>query len=270
MLAAESICFAYRPGRQVLHDASLAVPVGQVVALVGPNGCGKSTLLRVLAGLRRPTAGRTLLDGRPVEAWSPPQRARRLAYIAQRPGVAFGFTTRDVVRFGLIAAGRSRPRDADEALARVGLADRASEPFAHLSVGQQQRASLARALTQLGHTPGVLLADEPVSAMDPKHAVEALALLRAHADERRLGCLVVIHDLSLAARFAHRAVLLDPAGRVAASGPAEKVLSPECLAPVFGVRFARLQTAEGAPAIVPLGPPGAPEPGTVTGASVSR
>ena len=266
MLIATGLNFAFSPGKPVLRGVELSLSPGRLTALVGPNGSGKSTLLRCLAGLLTPAAGSVTLDGKPIHRWPAAARAARLAYVAQRPEVAFGFTTLDVVRFGLLTAGRpGRADNADpaaRALLRVGLADRSSEPFAHLSVGQQQRAALARALAQLDGTvstngdappPAVLLADEPLSAMDPRHALASMDLLRALArasTPRPTACLVALHDLSMAARFADDAILLDTAGRIAAAGPAANVLTPDRLAPVFGVRFARIDHP--VPALLPI------------------
>lgn len=266
VLTATGLNFAFSPGRPVLREIGLSLAPGRLTALVGPNGSGKSTLLRCLAGLLSPAAGSVTLDGKPVQGWPAAARAARLAYVAQRPEVAFGFTTLDVVRFGLLTAGRPDRADngdpAARALLRVGLADRSSEPFAHLSVGQQQRAALARALAQLEGTvstngdappPAFLLADEPLSAMDPRHALASMDLLRALAratTPRPTACLVALHDLSMAARFADDAILLDTAGRIAAAGPAGDVLTPDRLAPVFGVRFARIDHP--VPALLPI------------------
>ncbi len=258
MLRAESITHAYRENRPVLRDVDIRLSVGRVVTLVGPNGSGKSTLLRVLAGLLKPGAGRVALDGEPVARWTPMQRAARLAYLPQRPAVAFGYTAADVVRFGVVSIGGRADRDAaDRALRRVDMHNHAGEPFDHLSIGQRQRVSLARALAQIGASKGpcVLLADEPTSAMDPRHAVGALSVIRDLARSESCGVLVVLHDLSLAARFADDAVLLGRDGRVAASGPAGEVLTPGVLGPVFGIGFVRAgEGGSSPPVLIPTDP----------------
>jgi iron complex transport system ATP-binding protein len=248
-LRAEGVEFGYVPGRAVLRGVSCALDGGRVTAIVGPNAAGKSTLLRLLLGTLRAWSGRVTLDGRDVPGLPYRERARRIAYIAQRSSVAFAFTVREVVRMGRFAAGtgwRADERAAGAALRRVGLLDRADEPFGVLSAGQQQRAMLARALAQLdtrrpAAAPGrMLLADEPAAAMDPRHAIETLGLFRELASGG-VGVGVVLHDLTLAARFADRAVVLDGSGRVAADGPVGAALDPAVLEGVFGVRFDRLQ-----------------------------
>lgn len=251
-LSAREIEFAYPGGGRVLAGVSLAAEPGEVVALVGPNGAGKSTLLRTLLGVLRPDSGAVTLDGEDVAAMTDRARARRLAYIPQRSVPAFSFSVRQVVAFGRHAAARAGGgREVDAALARVGLTDRADEPYAILSAGQQQRATLARALAQIGEGRGgagrYLLADEPVSSMDPRHALEAMEILREVAG-RGVGVLVVLHDLTIALRFADRALVLAEDGRLAADGPVASALDPAVLGRVFGVRFERLGGPEDAKA----------------------
>lgn len=241
-LRAEGITFSFG-AQPVLRGVSLAAPPGTLTVLAGPNGAGKSTLLRIMLGVLRPGGGRVTLGGDDLHAMPARERARRVAYLSQRPGVAFPFTVAQVA-----AMGRWGAEDAEaarRALAQVGLADRAGEVFGVLSAGQQQRASLARALAQLdGVGQPVLLADEPVSAMDPRHAIETLGALRTLAGAGGV-VVVVLHDLALAARFADRALLLRHDGTAAAAGPAADVLSPETLAPVYGIGFTRVEVGGG-------------------------
>lgn len=234
----------------MLAGTSAAFEPERVTAVIGPNGAGKSTLLRVLAGVARPSAGRVLLDGRAMEAVPRTERARRVAYVSQRAGVAFAFSTRAVVGLGRYAAG-----GAGEAVARaleaVDLAGEAEREFGALSAGQQQRASLARALAQLGLPGGergvesrYLILDEPVSAMDPSHALDTMELLRRVSRGAvgggvggAVGVVVVLHDLALASRYADRVVALGAGGVVRASGGVGETLTPEVLEGLFGVRF---------------------------------
>ncbi|MFG0286509.1 MAG: ABC transporter ATP-binding protein [Phycisphaerales bacterium JB039] len=253
-LAAENLHFGYAADQPVLRGVSCEIGPGAITVVVGPNGCGKSTLLRVLLGALRPQSGRVTLDGRDVQSIPPPKRAARLAYLAQRPTLGFGYTLYQYVRLGLHAAGDDQDGAVDSALERVGLMDRAGWRFGELSVGQQQRAALARALAQLARRAegAVLLADEPLSAMDPRRALESLQLLRERA---RAGAAValVLHDLSLAATWADRALLLDADGRPAAAGPAAETLREDRLRAIFGVRFERLLASDGSVALAAQG-----------------
>ncbi len=177
-LSVEDLRVAYpRAARPALDGVSLVVPRGGRTALMGPNGSGKSTLLKAVAGLLAPLAGDVRVFGLPVGACH-----HRVAYVPQRAEVDWRFPV-DVA--GLVMGGRApllgwlrRPGREDRravaaALERVGLEDQAARPVALLSGGQQQRALLARALAQ---DAGLLLLDEPVSAMDAgaRRAVDAL------------------------------------------------------------------------------------------------
>ena len=240
-LEAVNLSFAYRPGRPVLRDVCLALEPGTITGLIGPNGAGKSTLLRLLLGLLAPGGGEVKLDGKPVVAMEHRERALRLAYVSQRSTLAFSFSVRRSVTLGRFAARGSDGAAVDAALAAVDLTDRADEPFGTLSVGQQQRAALARAIAQLdlSRPPSgtrALVLDEPVSALDPRHVLQSMALLRDLAD-RGLAVVLALHDLGLAFRACDRAAVVDGHGRVAAAGPVATALSPGVLEPVFGVRF---------------------------------
>jgi iron complex transport system ATP-binding protein len=242
------------PRPATLADLSAEFPPGRVTALLGPNGAGKSTLLRLMLGTLRPSAGKVTLDAHDTARLSGERRAAGLAYVAQQPSVAGAFTLRHVVELGRLTRPAGSAEAVRWALDAVGLADRAGEPFANLSAGQQQRGSLARALAQLhgGSTGGTrcLLADEPLSAQDPRHAGDVLRLLRAAAADG-ITVVLVLHDFTAAARVADAALLLTAEGRQADFGPADAVLTPERLAPVFGVEFARLQ-APGGPVLQPI------------------
>jgi iron complex transport system ATP-binding protein len=228
-------------GRTALNGVSCAVTPGAITVFIGPNGAGKSTMLRVLAGVRRPDRGTVSINGTPLQDHSARQRARCIALVSQQTTVAFDFDARRVIAFGAEGAGRPAA-SVDRAMARFALEGLAATPFGALSVGQRQRVSLARAWAQLDQRdqadPGYLLADEPVSAMDPAHAVRSLAEFRAMAD-RGLGVGLVLHDLSAAVRVADRAVLLDQTGRVIDQGDADAVLTDSALSGIFGTPIHR-------------------------------
>jgi iron complex transport system ATP-binding protein len=255
MLSAVNLHFAYPhppSAGEVVRGVSLTLKPGTVTAVLGPNGAGKSTLLRLLLGTLRPASGRVALGDREVTSIDPWERAAALAYIGQLATLAGPMTVRRVVELGRHAVGSSAAA-VERAMGKTGVAKLAGRPFDTLSAGQQQRVSLARVLAQLDNpTPGplgrTLLADEPVSAMDPRHAMEALAVFRSLATEG-VAVAVVLHDLTLALRFADAALLMDEAGNQAAAGPAADVLRPEVLAPVYGVGFDLV----GGRAVVPVG-----------------
>ena len=190
-------------GRVVLHDVSLDVAPGEVVALTGASGAGKTTLLRAIAGLL-PATGTILAGGQP-------------AIVFQQHALANRLTARDNVLVGGLgrigfwrAALRLWPRaeraSADACLARVGLEGLGARRADKLSGGQRQRVAIARALHQRAR---ILLADEPVASLDPALAAEVLALLRDLARRDRLAVLVSLHQHDLAGRFADRTLHLE-------------------------------------------------------------
>lgn len=269
-IACSDLVFEYVRGRTVLGGVHCEIGSGRVTALVGPNGAGKSTLLRMMAGLIAPTSGRVTLEPgakvgvgsdtpsrqslRDVADIDPTDRARHIAYVAQRSSVAFAFPARQVVAMGRHAVGRDDDA-VDRAIGALDLSMVADRPFNTLSAGQQQRVSIARAVAQLsGGDRGrrFLLADEPLAALDPRHVIQSLELFRSLAGEG-VGVVLVLHDLTSARRIADEAILLNCGGTLGATGSASEVLTPTVLGPAYGVRFESLSLPGGVRALVPVG-----------------
>ena len=233
-------------GAPILRDVSLALAPRAVTAIVGPNGAGKSTLLETLAGLRRPDAGAVDLDGAPLLGMKPRERARRVGFLPQTPEVAWAVTVRTFVGLGRTAytgpwgLGREDHEAVEAAMSAAGVSDFAERVVTTLSGGERARVFVARALAG---QPAWLLADEPLTGLDPGHALDALALFRGLA-EQGSGVVVTLHDLSLAARVADRVVVLAQ-GRIVADGPPESCLAPEVLRAAYGVEAVIVQGAEG-------------------------
>jgi len=208
-----------RGERRVLDSVSAAIPAG-AAAIVGPSGSGKSTLLRLLNRLADPEAGTIAYRGRPLADYDPLKLRREVSLVPQLPSL-LGGTVGSNLRFAAELAGQEL--DAQRCLRLAGLdASFAERDVAKLSVGEQQRAMLARALAQ---QPAVLLLDEPTSALDhaARDAVEAtLAELRRELD---ISLVLVSHDPEQARRLADWALRLEE-GRVAAAGALEEALAP--------------------------------------------
>ncbi|MEE8535084.1 MAG: ABC transporter ATP-binding protein [Kiloniellales bacterium] len=235
-------------GRRVLAGVDFRIEAGQLVGLIGANGAGKTTLMRTLAGLQDTRSGHIAFEGRPLREFPPRALAQRLAYLPQHGGSYWDITVEVLVRLGRLAhlAAWSGPSPADlaaveRALAAIGVAALRDRPFSQLSGGEKARVLLARALAG---EPRLLLADEPVSDLDPYHRLEVMEHLQRLAASG-MAVVVILHDLTLAARFAQRLVLLDR-GRVAASGTPEEVITPAQLARCFRIRAHSGRLAEGA------------------------
>ncbi|MCX5226470.1 ABC transporter ATP-binding protein [Streptomyces sp. NBC_00233] len=217
-----------------LRSVDLTVRPGETVGLIGPNGSGKTTLLRCVYGTLTPSAGRALLDGDDLHALGPKARARRVATVPQDSALEFELTVGELVALGRSPhkrfwegdTGADRER-AEEALARVGLADLADRPYPSLSGGERQRALVARAVVQ---DPALLVLDEPTNHLDIRHQLDVLALVRTLGTTN----LLALHDLNLAGAYCDRIYVLERGMLVTGGTPAE-VLTPALLEAVYGV-----------------------------------
>lgn len=240
-------------GRTILTDIDLALERGRFVGLVGPNGAGKTTLLRVLTALVAPSQGRVTLEGQALSGMSREVRARRIAALFQGAGVGWPITVRQIVALGRLPHRRAFAgfSEADEAavaraMARTDVGHLAGRTEPTLSSGERMRALLARALAVEAEW---LLVDEPITALDPAHQLDAMALLRA-ASRDGTGVVAVLHDLAFAARFCDRIVVLS-GGRLVADASPEEALTDTLLARVFGVTAERGEAADGTRYILP-------------------
>lgn len=235
------------PKRLVLDRASLMLEPGELVGLIGPNGAGKSTLLRTIVGSQTPASGQVLLDDRPIGGYRSRERARALAYLPQDRRIEWPLPSRAVVMLGRypyrrgFAPLRQSCHDAvSRALAAVDATALADRDATVLSGGEKTRVLLARALAV--EAP-LLLADEPVAGLDPYHQIHVMEILRETA-HRGTGVLVVLHDLTLAARYLDRVVLLHD-GAVVANGAPGEVLTEENLRRVYRITAVRGEGRDG-------------------------
>ncbi|MEZ4294445.1 MAG: ABC transporter ATP-binding protein [Polyangiaceae bacterium] len=236
MLQIRDVDARYSDGTLALSGVSLNVEPGQICAVLGPNGAGKSTLVRLLSGALHPSRGSVSLFGADVSSLDRRSIAQRIAVVPQSVEVAFGFTVREVVSMGRAPHQGPWMRASSEddaivarALAACDLQHLASRPVMHLSGGEQKRVAIARALAQSAR---VLVLDEAASHLDIRHAVDLHEVVCREVAERRLVCIVVLHDLNAAARYADRVALLK-SGRLVAWGTIEEVMTYRRLKEVF-------------------------------------
>ena len=211
-----------------LRGVSLGVSAGELVAILGPNGAGKSTLLRVLSGALAPTEGEACLFGEPMANMHRRDIARRVAVVAQSGPAAFHAAVRDVVAMGRaphqgnwMRAGERDREIVETMLTRCDLQHLASRAVDELSGGEQKRVAIARALAQ---EPRVLLLDEPGAFLDVRHQIDLYELLVEEVSRANLACVVVMHDLNVAAQYASR-VALAKGGSLVAVGSVEDVMT---------------------------------------------
>lgn len=234
--------------RAVLSAINLKFAAGECVGILGPNGSGKSTLMRAAAGLIAHRTGTITVKGKPLTDWRRADLARTLAYLPQGGQIHWPLSVRNVVALGRLphGAGAGDAPAIDRAMEACSIADFADRPVNGLSGGERARVLLARALAT---GASILLADEPFAQLDPGHQLHAMEVLQAQTARGAL-ILVVLHDLSIAARHCSRVILLS-GGTVHGDGPPAQTLSGENLRRVFGVD-AFISEHAGAPVILPL------------------
>ena len=221
----------------ILADIDIEIARGEMIGLIGPNGAGKSSLLRLLTGVETGSSGEVRFEGSPLARVDANERARRMGYLVQGAKADWPLTVEQVVGLGRIPFQKWWQRETAEDRERIEQAMVKTETLAYrnrivttLSGGEQTLVMLARIFAT---GPDLIFADEPVAALDPYHQLHVMEILREQARDDR-AAVIVLHDLSLAARFCDRLYLLNH-GRLHCSGTVVEVLTPENIARVYGV-----------------------------------
>lgn len=243
----------HRGGVPIIVDLDLGVRAGEWAAIVGPNGAGKTTFLHAIAGLL-PTTGTLRVAGEDPARLPRRSLARLVALMPQQPVVPPGMTARELIELGrtpfLRRFGTETPTDraaVEAEITHLGLGSFVDRPADQLSGGELQRVLLARALCQ---QPQVLLLDEPTSALDIGHQQTVLDLVDDLRSERGLTVVAAMHDLTLAAQYADRMVLMER-GRVLRDGTPADVLQTSTLNQAYAARVEVLPRTSG-PAVLPV------------------
>ena len=234
VLAAEKIS-VFRGRKTILNDVTFQAHAGEFIAVLGPNGAGKSTLLKALAGLIKPDEGQVMLDAKSLSELSYRELAARRAYLPQNPHLEWPLPVERLVALGLtpkLPATGGLPEAfapvIGQALRACDLVDKSDQPATTLSGGEFARAMLARATVG---DPQILIVDEPITGLDPLHAMQSMTLLKSFAES---GTLVIasLHDLTLAARYPSRVIVLVDGAVINDSD----LLTEEIIHRAFGVR----------------------------------
>lgn len=238
--------------RSVLSDINLRLIPGQLIGLIGPNGAGKTTLLRALAGLAQASSGEVKLDNLDLIDWSRGALAKTIGYLPQERAIHWPLSVSRMVALGRLPhldfwqnVTADDERHVARALRQADVEHLADRPVTALSGGEQARVAIARLLA--GDSK-IILADEPTAGLDPAHKLRVLELLRSLAAEGRI-VVVVLHDLTLAARYCDRLLLMTE-GRLAADGPPEQVLTHAALKASFSLG-AKITHQDGAMVVLP-------------------
>ena len=221
----------------ILESINLELNSGELVVLLGANGAGKSSLLRSALGLAQVSTGESLIDEQLVTTLSSANRAKKVAYLPQKRPLAWPIKVFDVVSLGRYAYGVSLGRlknddleSVESAITSCGLEQLRNRRVDTLSGGEAARVHVARAFAA---NAALLLADEPTAALDPKHQLDVMQLIRRYVDMGG-GALVVGHEASLAARFADRLVWMRD-GRIVADGTVKETMTAAMMAEIYGV-----------------------------------
>lgn len=234
-----------------LQGISLALKPGEVVGLIGPNGSGKSTLLKVLQGTLPRSSGDIQIDGEKLERVSGIKRAQTIGYMAQQGEIHWPLSVEKIVSLGRTPySDKQGTMDVntliDKAMEMTDVLHLRGRRATELSGGEKARVLLARVLAG---EPSIIFADEPVAALDPAHQLSVMSMLRSFASSGG-SSLVVFHDLTLAARYCDRLILLD-SGKPIISGPPSDVLTHDILWRVYGIRAKLLSDDELGLMVVP-------------------
>lgn len=239
--------------RTIVSDISATLSAGSLIGVIGPNGAGKSTLVRAIMGLAPLASGTIRIGGTPLPAIDRRDMARQVAYLPQGQTLHWPLTVERLVALGRLPhlGPFSRMAESDRAaiesaISRANVAHLRHRNALELSGGERARVMLARALT-VGASG--LIVDEPLASLDPGHQIDVMELL---AREAQGGTLVVavLHDLTMAARYCDRLLLIDR-GALAADGPPAAVLTPDLLARIYGIN-AFVGRNGTAPLVVPI------------------
>lgn len=249
-LSASSLSYRIA-SKDILQNVSMHAMPGELIGLIGPNGAGKSTLLSMLAGLSLPDAGTVSLDQQPLAKLNASTRAKSIGWLEQIGQIHWPLSVHRLVSLGRFPhlSPWQKTNDTDEQAIQKALEQTDSlalqdRDATTLSGGERARVLLARVLAA---EPSLLLADEPVSALDLGHQLQTMDVLRRFAQGNQ-SCIVVLHDLSLAARYCDRLYLMHE-GQITAEGNAAIVLSNDNIRDVYGVEV--IAGCESVPWIVP-------------------
>jgi iron complex transport system ATP-binding protein len=238
----------------VLKDVSLKVEQGNICALMGRNGSGKTTMLRCINAVLKPTRGRVMADGRPIDSLSRIEIARLISLVPQGVQAAFSFSCLEMILMGSAARisawsapGKKEASKAMEILDEVEIPELAHRSFNQISGGERQLIMLARALFQ---DAPIMLLDEPNSHLDFSNQHRMMGLMRDVVKKRGVTALISLHDPNLILHYCDQVVMLKD-GRVIAHGPTDDVMGNETLRIVLGENIQLDHTVHGFRVVTP-------------------
>jgi len=252
-ITVNNLKFSYQ-STQILHDLTFEIGSGELICLVGPNGSGKTTLIRCIDNILRPI-GSILLDGRNIRDMGRREIAGMIGYVPQTGSKIAAATVFDVVMMGRTPHMGWRSQDSDlshveEAIRLLGIEDLVDREYNELSGGQQQRVLIARAIAQ---DPKLLLLDEPTNSLDIHHQLEALTIIRHLSHTTGITVIMAVHDLTIAARYADRLMMLK-GGNIVGVGCPQDLITEERIREVYHVESRIFHDPDVGIVVTPLRP----------------
>lgn len=249
----ENLSFSYRRGKPILDGLSFEAREGEITAIVGANGAGKTTLVRSILGYLTPR-GEVYLGKKNRKDYTFSEVAALVGYLTQESAVQAALTVFDVVLLGRLhrLGLRVDPAELEKVwiiLKKLKIDHLADRPYNELSGGQRRVVNIAQTLVK---EPNVLILDEPTANLDMQNEIEMLELVRAYTRDRRAATLVILHDLSMACRYADRILILKD-GRVFCAGTPLEVVTEESVREAYGVNVRLLMADETTPLLHILG-----------------
>ncbi len=244
ILRLEDVRFSYAKGERFIENLGLSVGEGEFIGLLGANGSGKSTILKLCGGILKPLSGGLLLWEKALHSYHNRDRAKLISYLPQTLDVSIPFTVKELVGMGLYPYDIPPAMSTDDALAMVGLSEKADAHITDLSGGEKRRTFIAMTLLQ---GAGLLLLDEPLANLDIRYQIELVRLLKKLREERNISIVMALHDINIAMQF--EKVMLIKNGSLLGSGAPGDVLTDALIRNAFDVSVKVVRNPHGKPYI---------------------
>lgn len=233
----ENMSYSYDRKTKVLHDVSLNIDGPGLYCIIGPNGVGKSTLVKCINKILEPTEGEVTIDGKSTKEMRYKEISKIIGYVPAVSQDCFSMSVVDTIMVGRFNHRKwgSTKKDLEivyKAMKLLHLEKLAMRRDNELSAGQRQRVSIARGIVQ---EPKILILDEPTANLDVKYQVYVTELLRAFSEKEKIAVIMISHDLNIAAKFAHKIIMMVEPGTIHKVGSPEEVITEEDIRRVYGI-----------------------------------
>ncbi len=231
----KDVCFGYEADTPIITDINLTLSDPGLYCIIGPNGVGKSTLIKCMCKIQDLTSGEVFIDGRSLSDMSHKEVSKHIGYVPVSTGDVFSMSVLETIMVGCQnrhSSDETKLWAVYKSMELLDITDLASKNFGELSAGQHQKVAIARGIVQ---RPRILILDEPTANLDVKYQVYVTELLRALAEHEGIIVLMISHDLNMAAKYAHKVIMMAKPGIIYRVGDPEEVITKENVEAVYGV-----------------------------------